>query len=195
MVFVDSAVFDPGLVWRTVDAERVVTLTIGGDSFARPLLAALPSATVGRSLTTLRTISSSGARLSRDVANGLEAALEHVTIVDAYEETDQRAPGAQQMIHPSQVEAMLRKHASVSDCVVVGVSDPRIGKIVVALIQITKDHYLDTTELAAWCRAHLPGTLTPARFVFVEKIDRSPSGQADYQALRALAIDRLVGEQ
>ena len=68
VVFADSAGFDPQLVWRTVEQERVVTLTIGGDAYARPLLAALPTATMGRSLTTLRTISSSGAPLGLDVA-------------------------------------------------------------------------------------------------------------------------------
>ena len=69
------------------------------------------------------------------------------------------------MIHPSDVEARLRKHSSISDCVVVGVSDPRIGKSVVAVVQIAEDHYLDAPELAAWCRAHLPSTMTPGRFV------------------------------
>ena len=48
MVFVDSEGFDPRLVWLAVEQERVVTLTIGGDAFARPLLAALPTATGGR---------------------------------------------------------------------------------------------------------------------------------------------------
>ena len=41
-VFVDSPVFDPDLVWRTVEQEGVAALTINGDEFARPLLAALP---------------------------------------------------------------------------------------------------------------------------------------------------------
>ena len=195
VVFVDSEGFDPRLVWLAVEQERVVTLTIGGDAFARPLLAALPTATGGRPLTTLRTISSSGARLSRDVASGLEAALADVTILDAYDGPEEGTPSAKQMIHPSDVEARLRKHSSISDCVVVGVSDPRIGKNVVAVVQISEDHYLDAPELAAWCRAYLPSTMTPGRFVFVEKIERSPSGEADYEGLRGLAIERLVGEQ
>ena len=99
------------------------------------------------------------------------------------------------MIRPSDVEARLRKHSSVSDCVVVGISDPRIGKKVVALIQVADGHYLDSPELAAWCQAHLPSTMTPGRFLFVEKIERSPSGEADYPALRDLAIDHLLHEQ
>ena len=184
VVFADSAGFDPQLVWRTVEQERVVTLTIGGDAYARPLLAALPTATSGRSPTTLRTISSSGAPLGLDVARALGAALPDVTILDEYEAPEQNAPGAPKMIRPSDVEARLRKHSSVSDCVVVGISDPRIGKTVVALVQIAEGHYLDAPEVAAWCQAHLPSTMTPGRFLFVEKIERSASGEADYQALR-----------
>ena len=195
VVFADSAAFDPHLVWRTVEQERVVTLTIGGDADARPLLAALATATTGRSLTTLRTISSSGAPLGLDVASALEAALPNVTIVDSYEGPEQQAPDAWKMIRPSDVEARLRKHSSVADCVVVGISDPRLGKRVVALIQVADGHYLDAPEIAAWCQAHLPSTMTPGRFLFVEHIERSTSGEADYPALRDLALDRLLHEQ
>jgi 3-oxocholest-4-en-26-oate---CoA ligase len=176
VVFVDSSVFDPRLVWQAVEHEGVVTLSIGGDAFARPLLAALPAATGGRWLTTLRTISSPGAPLSHDVALALEAALPDVTILDRSEAPEQRARDAAHKIDPADVEARLRKHRSVSDCVVIGISDPRIGKVVVAIVQIAENHYLDAAELAAWCRAHLPSTMTPERFVFVEKIERSPSG-------------------
>ena len=61
VVFVDVPAFDPRLVWQAVEHESVVILSIGGDAFARPLLAALPTAGGGRRLTTLRMISSPGA--------------------------------------------------------------------------------------------------------------------------------------
>ena len=73
-------------------SRNASTLTIGGDAYARPLLAALPTATVGRSLATLRTISSSGAPLGLDVAHALEAALPNTTIVDTYEAPERPAP-------------------------------------------------------------------------------------------------------
>jgi acyl-CoA synthetase (AMP-forming)/AMP-acid ligase II len=195
VVFVDSPVFDARLVWQAVDAERVTTLTIAGDAFARPLLAALPTAAGRLSLTALTTIASSGAPLSRDVAVALEAAFPAVAILDRSEAPEQHAVVAETMIHPSAVEAALRKHPSISDCVVVGISDPRIGKAVVAVVQITDGHYLDVAEVAAWCRAHLPSTMTPGRFVFIEKIERSPSGEADDHALRGFAIEQLLEDR
>ncbi len=194
VVFVDAPVFDPRLVWQAVEHESVVTLSIGGDAHARPLLAAFATAG-GRSPTKLRTISSSGAPLSRDIALALEAALPDVTILDRYEGSEQQTGDAAHTIDPADVEAGLRKHRSVSDCVVVGISDPRIGKVVVAVVQVAEGHYLDAPELAAWCRAHLPSTLTPERFVFVETIERSPSGEADYQRLRDLALEQLLKDR
>jgi acyl-CoA synthetase (AMP-forming)/AMP-acid ligase II len=195
VVFVDSDRFDPRLVWQSVEIEGVATLTIGGDDYARPLLAALPNVAAARSLKTLKTISSSGAKLTPDVARGLEAALPHVLILDGYDGPEQPPPLTKRMTDPSDVEARLCKHSSISDCVIVGISDPRAGRRVVAVVQVSEGHYLDAPELAAWCQAHLPSTMTPGRFVFVDKIERSPSGRADYEGLRHLAIERLVGEQ
>ena len=98
------------------------------------------------------------------------------------------------MIRSSDVEARLGKHTSIADCVVIGVSDSRVGKLVVAVVQVVDGHYLDPPELAAWCRAHLPSTMTPGQFVLVDSIERSPSGAPDYETLRRMAIERLVGE-
>lgn len=188
VVFVDPPTFDPHLVWQAVEREGVDALTIDGDTFARPLLAAL----AGSSPTSLRTIRSSDAPLSRDVAVALETALANVEEIGPIASPEQRAGAASHLIHPADVEAGLRKHPSVADCVVLGVSDPRVGKIVVAIVQVTANHHLDEPELAAWCRAHVPLALTPGRFVLVDRIERSPSGAMDERALRALALDRLT---
>ena len=194
IVFVDSPGFDPRLVWQTVEREGVVALTINGDSSARPLLAALPAVLGGPSPTSLRTIRSSDAPLGRDVAVALEAALPDVTIVARIEEPE-RAGDAEPRIDPADVEARMRKHASVADCVVLGISDARIGKVVVAIVQVTEGHHLDEPELAAWCRAHVPPAMTPGRFVFVDQIGRSAAGDADEQALRVLAVDRISNDR
>jgi fatty-acyl-CoA synthase len=97
-------------------------------------------------------------------------------------------------VYPEEVEAELRKHASVFDCVVVGVPDPRFGEKVVALVQVTDNHYLDEAEMSAWCRAHLAGYKTPRRFLFVDSLQRSAAGKAQHQQLRALAVELLAGE-
>jgi len=90
-----------------------------------------------------------------------------------------------------EVELVLRKHASVADCVVVGVPDARFGERIVALVHVTDGHYLDEAELAAWCRKKLAGYKTPRRFLFVDSIERSAAGKAAHARMRELAIERL----
>jgi acyl-CoA synthetase (AMP-forming)/AMP-acid ligase II len=97
-------------------------------------------------------------------------------------------------VYPEEVEAELRKHASVVDCVVVGVPHPRFGEQVVALVLVAEGHYLDEAELIAWCRAHLAGYKSPRRFLFVDSLHRSAAGKAHHTQLRALAVDMLAAE-
>src|SRR5262249_30087747 len=59
-----------------------------------------------------------------------------------------------------EVELALRKHASVADCVVVGVPDTRFGERVVALVQVADGDDLDEVELSTWCRKTLAGYKT-----------------------------------
>jgi fatty-acyl-CoA synthase len=195
VVFVDSLTFDPHLVWQAVDHEAVDTLILNGDEQARPLLVALPAAVGGRAPVSLRTIRSSDAPLSHDVAVALETALPAVKVAGSIASPEQPSGDAAHLVHPSDVEARLQKHPSVDDCVVLGIADPRIGKVVVAVVQVTPRHHLDASELEAWCRAHVPLALTPGRFVLVEGIDRSASGEVDEHVLRALAIDRLTNDR
>ncbi len=96
-------------------------------------------------------------------------------------------------VYPEEVEAELRKHASVFDCVVVGVPDDRFGEMVVALVQVTDNHYLDEAELAAWCRAKVASYKTPRRFLFVDSLQRSAAGKVHHKELRTLAIELLGG--
>ena len=94
-------------------------------------------------------------------------------------------------VYPDEVEVVLRKHKSVFDCVVLGVPHPRFGEQVVALVQVTENHYIDDAELKAWCRPKLAGYKAPREFLFVDSLDRSASGKAPLKKLRAVAMERL----
>ncbi len=83
VVLIPGTGLDPERVWSEVERNEVVVLTIVGDVFARPLLAAL-DATPGRfDLSSLRAITSSGVTFSPDAKTGLMAHLPGVTIIDA----------------------------------------------------------------------------------------------------------------
>ena len=92
------------------------------------------------------------------------------------------------------VEAAVRKHASVADCVAVGVPDPRSGERLVALVEVVERHYLDEAEMTAWCRTRLGAHETPSRFLFVESVGAAAGGRVNRVASRRIAIEMLERE-
>jgi 3-oxocholest-4-en-26-oate---CoA ligase len=73
--------FDADALWRAVERERITQIAIVGDTFARPMLAALEAAAAaGRpyDLTSLKAIFSAGVMFSAEMKQGL---LRHADIV------------------------------------------------------------------------------------------------------------------
>ena len=97
-------------------------------------------------------------------------------------------------VYPEEVEAELRNHPRVFDCVVVGVPDERFGELVVAVVQVTDGDAPDEAEMVAWCRARMAGYKAPRRFLFVDSLPRSAAGKAHHGELRALAVDLLADD-
>jgi fatty-acyl-CoA synthase len=296
VVLVDHAGLDPELVWDAVARERVQTLTIVGDVFARPLLDALRACPDRWDLSSLRAITSSGVVFSPDVKRGLLDRLDGVTIVDSlgaseglgprqsaraadgaisaarfsaddrirvvhedtgrdvvagsgevgvlaiggriplgyFKDPDKSAatfrvldgvrysvPGdyatvaadgtvrllgrgsacintGGEKVYPEEVEAELREHPDVFDCVVVGVPDERYGERVVALVHLVDGddghdrHDGQEVAMREWCRDRMAGYKVPRRFLFVDSLRRSAAGKAPHRELRALAVQLLA---
>ena len=89
-------------------------------------------------------------------------------------------------VYPEEVEQALKAHPAVFDAIVVGVSDPRWGQKVVAVVQ-PRDGAPTLDELDAHCRSHVAGYKVPRELHVVEEILRSPSGKPDYPWAKALA--------
>ena len=83
VVLIAETGLDADRVWSEVARNRVSVLTIVGDVFARPLLAALDAEPERWDLTALRAITSSGVTFSPDAKTGLMRHLPGVTIIDA----------------------------------------------------------------------------------------------------------------
>ena len=90
-------------------------------------------------------------------------------------------------IFPEEVEAALKSHASVFDATVVGVSDPRWGEHVSAVVQFRDGLSATLEELAAHCREHIAGYKVPRTITQVDLMVRSPSGKPDYRWAKELA--------
>ncbi|MEX2267437.1 MAG: AMP-binding protein [Acidimicrobiia bacterium] len=83
VVLIDRVGLDPQLLWSEVERNDVAVLTIVGDVFARPLLAALDAEPTRWDLSCLRAITSSGVTWSPEAKHGLLRHLPTVRLIDA----------------------------------------------------------------------------------------------------------------
>jgi acyl-CoA synthetase (AMP-forming)/AMP-acid ligase II len=83
VVLIDELGLDPARVWSETERNGVEVLTIVGDVFARPLLAALDAEPSRWDLSSLRAITSSGVTWSPETKAGLLRHVPQVTLLDS----------------------------------------------------------------------------------------------------------------
>jgi 3-oxocholest-4-en-26-oate---CoA ligase len=86
--------FDPSELWDMVEANRVTSLVIVGDAFAKPLLAALDASPGRWDLSALTMMSSSGVMWSQETKEGLLEHLPQAVLVDSYGSSEAVGLGA-----------------------------------------------------------------------------------------------------
>lgn len=92
-------------------------------------------------------------------------------------------------IFAEEVEAAVKAHPSVYDCVVAGRPSERWGNEVVAIVRLKDGHSPDEAALLAEAENHIARYKLPKKFVFVPSVLRSPAGKADYRWAKQTAID------
>ncbi len=90
-------------------------------------------------------------------------------------------------VFAEEVEAALKAHPAVYDCVVAGRPSERWGSEVVAVVQVREGARVSAADLRAAAGEHLARYKLPKAFVFVPAVVRSPSGKADYRWAREMA--------
>jgi len=91
-------------------------------------------------------------------------------------------------VSPSEVEQVLRGHASVADAAVVGLPDAHSGEQVVAAVVPAPGATVDPDALRAWARGILTPYKVPRRIVVVEELPKSLIGKV----LRRQVRDELL---
>lgn len=86
-----------------------------------------------------------------------------------------------------EVETALKEHPGVIDAIVCGRPSVRWGEEVVAIVELRGSHLVGDDELREWCRARLADFKVPKAIVRVARVQRSPSGKADYRWAREMA--------
>jgi acyl-CoA synthetase (AMP-forming)/AMP-acid ligase II len=110
-------------------------------------------------------------------------------------------------IFAEEVEAAIKAHPGVYDCVVAGRPSERWGKEVVAIVRARDGQPLDESSILTEAERHIARYKLPKAIVFVDEIVRSPAGKADYRwaaqmasmassarAARGSASDRAAAE-
>lgn len=90
-------------------------------------------------------------------------------------------------IYPEEVEAAVKAHPEVYDCVVVGVPDEKWGSRVAVVVQARKGKTPELESIQVECRKRIAGYKLPRQLNHVEKIQRSPSGKPDYRWAKEIA--------
>jgi len=93
-------------------------------------------------------------------------------------------------IYPEEVEAAVKTHPAVLDCLVVGTPDERWGQSVAALIQCREgepEPSLD--DIHGACSEHVARYKLPRRVFFLDELRRTPSGKPDYSWARKTALE------
>jgi fatty-acyl-CoA synthase len=92
-------------------------------------------------------------------------------------------------VWPEEVEEVLKEHPAVGDALVVGVSDDEWGETIAAVVQpepLPDRRGPTAEELEAWVGARLASYKRPRRVVFVDAVQRTTVGKADYTWARTL---------
>ena len=80
--------FDPDELWQLVERERPTSITIVGDSFAKPMVRALTEAPRPYDVSSLNIISSSGVMWSQETKQALLAAAPQLMLVDSFSSSE-----------------------------------------------------------------------------------------------------------
>lgn len=287
----DNTHFDADIVWKLAETERASEVTLVGDVFAKPMLAALDAARASGqpyALDALKMMVSSGVMWSHGVKKGL---LDHcpITIIDVmgssegsmgfsivtresintdqtarflmnpttkvFDENDNEVqPGSGvvgriangglvpigyykdemksaatfreinghrysipgdfatieadgslsllgrgsvcinsggEKIFPEEVEEAIKTHASVYDCLVVGVPDERFGERVTALLAGAPGSTVDHSALDAHVREQIAAYKAPRSYCTVDTVPRADNGKPDYKTARSMVLSQL----
>ena len=96
-------------------------------------------------------------------------------------------------IFVEEVERAIAGHPSVADVVVTGRPSERWGSEVVAVVQLADGAVGDEASIVLHASEHIARYKLPKEVVFVERIQRSPSGKADYRWAAEAAVKGTSG--
>ena len=89
-------------------------------------------------------------------------------------------------VWPAEVEALMYAHPAIQEVCVIGVSDPRRGETVKALVVLRATHrgQVSEADIIAWAHEHMAAYKIPRIVAFVEHLPKSGTGKILWRELQ-----------
>ncbi len=84
-----------------------------------------------------------------------------------------------------EIEEILRTHADISDCSVIGIDNEEWGELVVAVLMVNNPE-IDFKELTIWLKTQMPAYRVPRQFKIVTELPRNAMGKVTKNNLKIL---------
>ena len=97
-------------------------------------------------------------------------------------------------VFPAQIESCLATYPAIKESCVIGVSDPAIGKRIVAYVVFNgaaSDKLMEGVK--AFCREKIAEYAMPQEFIAIEELPKSSLKKVDYKQLEAMYAARKEG--
>ncbi len=95
-------------------------------------------------------------------------------------------------IYPIEVEDAIHEHPKVYDVAVIGISDPRLGEIVGAVIDPKPGEQITEDEIKIFVEKALPRYKRPRKYIF-DKVPRNATGKIEKTRLRLKYSGNVMG--
>jgi fatty-acyl-CoA synthase len=89
-------------------------------------------------------------------------------------------------IYPREIEDILGEHSAIAQVAVIGVSHPKWGEAVQAIVALRPGHSVAAEELITLVADRKGAFQAPKTVEFIDSIPQTPLGKPDKKALRAL---------
>lgn len=87
-----------------------------------------------------------------------------------------------------EIEEVLRSHAFIKDCAVVGIENEEWGEVVAAALVLKEGKALNAEVLSLWLRERLPSYRVPRKFLTVNDLPRNPMGKVVKSEVKKLFL-------
>ena len=89
-------------------------------------------------------------------------------------------------VFAQEVEGVIRSHPAIEDCAIFGVSDPKFGEAVMAVIKLRTGYVVTTEEIQEHCKMQLASYKKPRYVEFVDSFPLDSAGKIQKVRLREM---------